>query len=156
MFTCLCFCKCDVLKGGAVCIQLGVWFPHHKSHVTLICFLEILNTYVYIIFQLWLYKYLDISVTHVYILSSNWAVVEGILPALPPSTPTRPGLREVNCIAFPRLYQDSCQGQLTLSSLILVKASPHQSFFCPLFFVSFKFPMQSVVETGKLVLPSMI
>lgn len=76
----LCFCKCDVLKGGIVYIQLGVWFLHHKSHVTLIYFFEILNTYVYIFFQLWLCKYLDISVTHVYVLSSDWTVVKGILP----------------------------------------------------------------------------
>lgn len=48
--------------------------------MTLIYFLEILSTYVYIFFQLRLCKYLDISVTHVYILSSNRTVVEGILP----------------------------------------------------------------------------
>lgn len=82
MVTCLRACKSDVLKGGAVYGQLGVWFPHHKSHVTLIYFLEILSTYVYIFFQLRLCKYLDISVTHVYILSSNRAVVEGILSCL--------------------------------------------------------------------------
>lgn len=130
MFTCLCFCKFDVLKGGAVCIQLGVWFPHHKSHVTLICFLEILNTYVYIFFQLWLYKYLDISVTHVYILSSNWAVVEGILPALPPSPPHQAWLAwsQLHCIpkALPGflpgaadiIILDPCQS-LTPSVLLL-------------------------------------
>lgn len=78
--TCLCFCKCDVIKGGGVDIQLGVWFPHHKSRVTLINFFEILSTYVYIFVQLRLCKYLGISVTRVYILSSNRAVVEGILP----------------------------------------------------------------------------
>lgn len=80
MVTCLCAYRSDILKGGTVCSQLGVWFPHHKSHVTLIYFLEILSTYVYIFFQLRLCKYLDISVTHVYILSSNRPVVEGILP----------------------------------------------------------------------------
>lgn len=80
MVTCLYFYKCDVLKGEQFTVQLGVWFPHHKSHVTLIYFFEILSTYVYIFFQLWLCKYLVISVTGIYILSSKWAVVEGILP----------------------------------------------------------------------------
>lgn len=76
-----CVSKNGVFKGGGiVCSQLGVWFPHYKSHVTLIYFLDILSTYVYIFFQLRVCKYLDNSVTHVYILSSNWAVVEGILP----------------------------------------------------------------------------
>lgn len=66
--------------GGRVYIQLGVRVLPHKSHVTLMNFPEILSTYVYVSFQLGLCKYLDISVTLVYILSSNWAVVEGILP----------------------------------------------------------------------------
>lgn len=44
-------------------------------------FPEILSTYVCVSFQLWLCKYLDISVTLVYILSSNWAILEGILPS---------------------------------------------------------------------------
>lgn len=58
-------------KGGAIYIRLGAWFPHHKSNVTVIYFFEILSTYVHIFFQLWLCKYLDISVTCVYILSSS-------------------------------------------------------------------------------------
>lgn len=61
-------------------MQPGLRFPYHKSHVTLIYFFEILSTYVYIFFQLQLCKYLDISVPRVCVLSSNWAVVEGILP----------------------------------------------------------------------------
>lgn len=79
MVTCLYFSKCDILKGEQFTIQPGVWFPHHKSHVTLIYFFEILSTYVYIFFQLWLCKYLVISVTVIYILSFKWAVVEEIL-----------------------------------------------------------------------------
>lgn len=56
-------------QGETVYIQLRVWFPHRKSHMTLIYFVEMVSTYVYIFSQLWVYKYLDISVTHVYILS---------------------------------------------------------------------------------------
>ena len=78
----LCVSLSNVSVGGEnIHIPLGAWLLCRKSHVTLMYFPEILSTYVYVSFQLWLCKYLDISVTLVYILSSNWAVLEGILPS---------------------------------------------------------------------------
>lgn len=119
----LCCCRCDVLKGGTVYIQRGVWFPHHKSRVTLIDFFEILSTYVYIFFQLWLCKYLDISVTCVYVLSSNRAVVEGILPrAFPRCWPCR----GQSCHS-PKVPPGFLPGAAGIATLALVKASLHQS-----------------------------
>lgn len=67
--------------GGGVYIQLGVWV-HHPSHVTLMNFPEMLTTYMLVSFQLWLCKYLDISVTLVYILSSNWVLLKEFFPGL--------------------------------------------------------------------------
>lgn len=118
VFTCY---KCDVLKEEIVCIQLGVWFLHHKFQVTLICFFEILYTYVFIFFQLWLYKYLDISVTHVYVLSSDRIVVKGILPCtFPWCWPAWSQSCDV--------LQDFLPRAAGIIILVLVKASAHQSF----------------------------
>lgn len=141
MVTCLYFCKCDVLMGEQFTVQLGVWFPHHKSHVTLIYFFEILSTYMCIFFQLWLCKYLVIF-SHWYLyfifqMGSCWrnsAMYLSLILAV----------FEINPVLFPRSYQDSCQGQLTLLSLFLQKPHAISPF---LLLSSFKISMQSIVET---------
>lgn len=125
-----------------VYIQLRVWFPHHKSHVTLIHFLEILSTYVYIFFQLWLYKYLDISVTDVYIFSSNRAVVEGILPCpFPWCSP---------CLESGLLYSQSPtrileEGNRHYHASFLWKFHPF--FLCLVNFETHMLPVLSVIKT---------
>lgn len=127
----------------AVYIQLGVWFPHHKSHVTLIYVLEILSTYMYVFFQLWLCKYLNISVAlFIFYLPTEQSLKESC-----PSLFCDAGLawNPGNCV--PHVLW----GLFLRIVDIIILGPVRDPFRCLSFFyclfLLFKFPMQSVVET---------